>query len=108
LLWRHVAGLEEPRMPFDGPPFLSEAEVALIAAWIDGGARDAGGVVGAVSQGELRVEGILTARDAIDGGAFVVTSGTRVEDGYAVGEVYELRAEIAADGSVVATRLRAR
>jgi len=61
-----------------------------------------------IRQGGIRVEGNLTACNEIDGGAFVVTSATRVEDGYAVGQVYELVAEIAADGAVIATLLRAR
>jgi mono/diheme cytochrome c family protein len=108
LLWRHVAGLEEPRMPFDGPPWLDDDQIALIAEWIAQGARDANGVPSVAQPGELRVEGILTAEDEIDGGAFVVTGGTRVEDGFAVGGRYELRAEVGPDGSVIATRLRER
>lgn len=108
LFWRHVAGVEEPRMPFDGPPFLTDEEVTLIAAWIDGGARDATGQLQSARPGEFRVEGVLTDRNAIDGGAFVVTGGTRVDDGLAVGGVYELRASVAADGIVTAERLRAR
>jgi hypothetical protein len=108
LLYRHVAGLEEPRMPFDGPPWLSDAEVALIGEWIAQGARDAEGVPSAAVPGEFRVEGILTGEREIDGGAFVVTGGTRVEDGFAIGERYELRAEVGPDGTVIATRLRER
>lgn len=108
LLYRHVAGWEEPRMPFDGPPWLSEEEIALIREWIAQGARDADGMPSVAVAGEFRVEGILTAERAIDGGAFVVTGGTRVEDGFAIGGRYELRAEVGPDGTVVATRLRER
>lgn len=42
-VWRHVAGIETPRMPFDGPPFLEDNQIVLIERWIDGGARDAEG-----------------------------------------------------------------
>jgi mono/diheme cytochrome c family protein len=108
LLYRHVAGWEEPRMPFDGPPWLSDAEVALIGEWIAQGARDAEGVPSPGATGEFRIEGILTGEREIDGGAFVVTQGTRVEDGFAVGGRYELRAVVGPGGDVIATRLRER
>lgn len=35
---RRIRGSARPRMPLDGPPYLSEAEVALISRWIDAGA----------------------------------------------------------------------
>jgi mono/diheme cytochrome c family protein len=108
LLWRHVAGVEEPRMPFDGPPWLDDGQVALIREWIAQGARDADGVPSVAQPGEFRVEGILTGDREIDGGEFVVTGGTRVEDGFAIGGTYELRAEVRPDGTVIATRLRER
>jgi hypothetical protein len=42
-LVRRIRGQALPRMPFDGPPYLSEADIALIVAWIRQGARDAAG-----------------------------------------------------------------
>ena len=38
LLYRMIAGLEEPLMPRDGPS-LTTAEIAAVRAWIDGGAH---------------------------------------------------------------------
>jgi hypothetical protein len=38
LLYRVIAGLDEPLMPRDGPS-LSAAEIAAVRAWIDGGAH---------------------------------------------------------------------
>jgi len=38
LLYRMIAGLEEPLMPRDGPS-LSAAEIAAVRGWIDGGAH---------------------------------------------------------------------
>ena len=38
LLYRMVAGLDEPLMPRDGPS-LTRAEIAAVRAWIDGGAH---------------------------------------------------------------------
>ncbi len=37
---RRIKGESTPRMPFDGPPFLSAAEIASIEAWIAAGASD--------------------------------------------------------------------
>ncbi|MGK2924861.1 MAG: c-type cytochrome domain-containing protein [Lysobacterales bacterium] len=36
-LVRRVTGSSQPRMPMTGPPFLDEAEIALIERWVDGG-----------------------------------------------------------------------
>jgi uncharacterized membrane protein len=39
-LVKRVKGISSPRMPKDGPPWLSEKEIALIENWIAAGARD--------------------------------------------------------------------
>jgi hypothetical protein len=36
---RRLRGTSEPRMPLDGPPYLSEEEIARFEAWIAAGAR---------------------------------------------------------------------
>jgi hypothetical protein len=36
---RRLKGTSEPRMPFNGPPWLSDDEVALIEQWIAAGAK---------------------------------------------------------------------
>ncbi len=36
---RRIRGISVPRMPFDGPPFLTEEEIATIEEWIAAGAR---------------------------------------------------------------------
>lgn len=36
-LIRRIKGISEPRMPFDGPPYLDDAEVALIEQWVAAG-----------------------------------------------------------------------
>jgi len=33
-LIRRIKGISIPRMPFDGPPFLSDEQIATIEAWI--------------------------------------------------------------------------
>lgn len=108
-IWRHVAGIETPRMPFDGPPFLSDPEIALIAAWIDAGARDdEGGAARMPVGGSLRVEGILTAQGELDGARFTLAPGARIEDAPRIGGRYELRGTVGEDGTVTVHRLRAR
>ncbi|RME81187.1 MAG: hypothetical protein D6775_14245, partial [Caldilineae bacterium] len=39
-LVRRIKGEALPRMPFDGPPFLSDEQIALIVRWIAEGAPD--------------------------------------------------------------------
>ena len=39
-LVRRIRGDSTPRMPFDGPPFLSDEEIAKIVQWIKEGAPD--------------------------------------------------------------------
>ena len=35
---KRITGESTPRMPFDGPPFLDDAQIALFIAWIEAGA----------------------------------------------------------------------
>ncbi|HOV85105.1 MAG TPA: hypothetical protein PLM79_02010 [Syntrophobacteraceae bacterium] len=37
-LLKRIRGVSEPRMPYDGPPWLTEAEGAVIEGWIASGA----------------------------------------------------------------------
>lgn len=39
-LVKRITGESTPQMPFDGPPFLDDAQIALIVAWIEAGAPD--------------------------------------------------------------------
>lgn len=108
-LIRRVEGLSSPRMPFDGPPWLGEEEIALLRAWIDGGARSDNGTDAPMPVGgRIRLRGVLTAPDAIDGAAFIVTGGTRIDERPPVGGAAELRARVGPDGELLAERLRER
>ena len=57
LLYRMIAGLEEPLMPRDGPS-LSAAEIAAVRAWIDGGAHWDSGPTVAVAADRDAVEAL--------------------------------------------------
>ena len=108
-LLRRVRGLSRPRMPFDGPPWLDDADIALIERWIAGGARSTDGTPAPLPVGaRLRFEGRLTGQWAVDGQPFRVDGGTRIDKRPRVGDQVELRARIGTDGSIEATRLRRR
>lgn len=108
-LWRRVAGLSPKPMPLDGPPFLPAADVALIREWIAQGAKDAKGRPAKIPVGErIRLRGKLTGKYEIDGAPFVVDAGTDIEDRPRIGAQAEMRGVVQADGTVRATRFRAR
>lgn len=106
---RRIEGTALPRMPLDGPPWLSEAEIDLIRRWIAGGAMDAEGVPAPVPAGrEVRYRGVMTGPEEIDGLRFAVTGATRIDDRPAVGDEAEVRGVVTPAGGIEATRLRDR
>lgn len=108
-LWRRIVGLSDPRMPFDGPPWLPDEDIRLIRDWIAQGAPDDDGIAAPIPVGaQLRLRGVLTGEAEIDGAAFVIDARTRVDDQPRLGEQAEMRGVVQADGSVVATRFRDR
>ena len=106
---RRIEGTAQPRMPFDGPPWLEEAQIELIRRWIAEGARDAEGTPAPVPVGrEVRYRGVLTGPEEIDGIGFAVTPGTRIDDRPGVGQEAEVRGVVTEDGGIEATRFRDR
>ena len=106
---RRVEGLSKPRMPMDGPPWLSGAEIALLRDWIEGGAMDDEGNRALVPAGRsVRLRGVMTAENEIDGASFQLTPATELKDSPPVGGPAELRGVIAPDGGLIAERLRGR
>ncbi len=96
-------------MPFDGPPWLTPEQIMLLRDWIAGGAMDAAGQPAPVPVGaEVRYRGTITGPDEIDGLRFTITGATRIDDRPAIGQRAEVRGQVAADGSIIATRLRDR
>lgn len=107
-LLRRVRGQSLPRMPFDGPPWLSDEDIRLIEEWIRQGARGADGKPAPVPAGAaVRFEGTLTARWEVDGTPISV-EGARIDKAPRVGERVEVRGVVQPDGSVRATRIRRR
>jgi uncharacterized membrane protein len=106
---RAVRGQSRPRMPFDGPPYLSDEEIGLITAWIAEGARDPEGKAAPVPVGaRVRLGGKLTERWALDGLPLVVDKQTRIDKNPSVGNHVEVRGTVRDDGKIRATRIRSR
>lgn len=108
-LLRRIRGQARPRMPFDGPPYLSAEDTRLIEDWIAQGARSAEGQAAPLPVGAaIRLNGTLTARWQLDELPLQIGPGTRIDKAPAAGDAVELRGHIGADGRVVVERLRRR
>jgi len=108
-LVRRIRGQALPRMPFDGPPYLSEAEIRLIEDWIGQGARNTEGMPAPVPQGaRVRLHGRLTEFWRLDGLPLEVSRRTRIDKKPEPGDYVQVRGRLDADGGVVAQRIRRR
>lgn len=108
-LLRAVRGQARPRMPFDGPPYLSDDEIDLIEMWIAQGARDAEGRKATIPAGApVRLHGTLEPGWRLDGLELDVGSHTRIDKSLSTGDYVEVRGRLNANGSIVVERLRRR
>lgn len=108
-LIRRIRGESQPRMPYDGPPFLTQAEIRVINDWVAQGALDAHGKQVPVPAGmRVRLQGRLTGKWQLDGLDLVVDSGTRIDKRPRVGDYVEVRGSVRSDGRVHASRIRRR
>ena len=108
-LVRRIRGQARPRMPFDGPPYLAEAEIALIEQWIAHGARDSAGTPAPIPAGSrVRLLGRLVSPNRLDDLELVITRSTRIDKSPRAGDYVEVRGVIDADGRVVVERMRPR
>jgi mono/diheme cytochrome c family protein len=108
-LVRRIRGQARPRMPYDGPPYLTEEEIDLIVAWIEQGARDAEGRPAPVPLGaKLRLHGRLDEAGKLDGLALLIDARTRLDDAPRPGAYVQVRGRLDAGGQVRVERLRRR
>ena len=108
-LARRIHGIARPRMPFDGPPWLSEDEITLISQWIEQGARDNDGRQAPMPVGQpVRLHGRLTGRWSLDGLPLIVDSGTRIKKSPRPGDYVRVRGYVERDGRIYAERIRSR
>jgi mono/diheme cytochrome c family protein len=107
-LVRRIRGHARPRMPFDGPPWLDDAQIDLVVAWVADGARDVDGTPAPLPVGaELRLHGTWLEDGTLDGLPLDLV-GARIDDDARRGGYVEVRAVLAADGRVVVERMRGR
>lgn len=108
-LLRRIKGQARPRMPLDGPPYLSADDIELIETWIVQGARDAEGKPARATAGtRLRLHGTLDANGRLDGLVFSVPVGARIDKFPRPGDYVRLEGLLDASGKVVIERLRRR
>jgi len=108
-LLRRIRGQAQPRMPFDGPPYLDASEIALIEQWIADGARDSAGVPAPIPVGaRVRLHGQLIDRWQLDDLQLNITSQTRVDKNPGAGDQVRIRGRVKADGSIEVERIRSR
>ncbi|MEE8431087.1 MAG: c-type cytochrome domain-containing protein [Candidatus Desulfatibia sp.] len=108
-LVRRIRGQARPRMPFDGPPYLTDSEIRLIEDWVTQGARDFEGNPAAVPVGAtVRLHGILGPRWQLDGLDLIISPGTRIDKSPTPGDYVEVRGRLGVGGEVKVERLRRR
>ena len=108
-LLRRIRGQALPMMPFDGPPFLTDDEIALIEQWIADGARDSAGSPAPIPVGSrVRLHGRLVSSNRLDNLTLVITRSTRIDKSPRPGDYIEVRGTLDADGRVVVDRMRPR
>ena len=108
-LLRRIRGQARPRMPMDGPPYLSEDEIGLIEAWIAGGARNAEGQRAEIPSGaKVRLHGTLEARWRLESLNLDVRGETRIDKRPDAGDYVEVRGRLDRNGNVIVERVRTR
>lgn len=107
-LVRRIRGHAQPRMPFDGPPYLQDAAIDKIVAWIAAGAPDADGAPATVPVGaDVRLHGTWLTDGTLDG-LELDLAGARIDDDARRGGYVEVRAVLGANGRVLVERIRGR
>lgn len=108
-LLRRIRGQARPRMPFDGPPYLTDAEILSIEKWVVDGARDSAGNLAPVPAGHrLRLHGQLDNQWHLDGLPLEVTSSTRMDKNPQPGDYVRVRGRVREDGKITAERVTRR
>lgn len=108
-LLRRVQGHSRPRMPYNGPPWLSAEDTQLISEWIAQGARNAQGQPAPVPVGaKVRLGGTMDAQGRLDGLPLHIGPGARVEKMPRAGEGALVRGRVGDGGRVEVERVRGR
>ena len=105
-LYRRVIGHAKPRMPLNGPPYLSTPEIDQIAQWINDGARDANGNMAPdITGARIRIHGTLNKHWALNNLPLRVNSDTRIKKKTSTGSYAQVRGRIGVNAEVIADRI---
>lgn len=108
-LVRRIRGQALPRMPFDGPPYLSDDEIRLIEDWVAQGARDANGKPAPSPAGAtIRLHGTLQSGWRLDGLALAIDNHARIDKSPKPGDYVEVRGRLDETANVKVERIRRR
>lgn len=108
-LVRRIRGKARPRMPFDGPPYLTEGETLSIEQWVADGARDSAGLPAPMPTGyRLRLHGQLDNQWNLDGLPLTITNSTRIDKNPGPGDYVRVRGRVGADRKITAERITRR
>ena len=108
-LVRRIRGLSLPRMPFDGPPYLTDQEIRVITDWVAQEAPDTAGRKAPIPTGaRVRLQGRLTGRWSLDGLPLDVGAGTRIKKRVGIGSYVRVRGSVGRDGRIQVSRIEAR
>jgi mono/diheme cytochrome c family protein len=108
-LIRRIKGLSRPRMPFDGPPYLSQQQIRLLSDWVAQGAPDAEGRPAEMPVGRpVRLEGVLSGRWELDGLPLEIGPGARIKKRVGIGSYVRIRGRVGEHGRILVERIQAR
>lgn len=106
---RRIQGLSLPRMPFDGPPYLDDAEISVIETWIAAGATDSDGRIAPLPAGaRVRLGGTLTGQWLLDGLPLHVDTQSRIRESFRPGQRVQVRGWVDSAGNIRVDRIRSR
>lgn len=106
-LYRRVIGHAKPRMPFNGPPYLSGPEIERIGQWINDGARDAKGVVAPnITGARIRLHGTLNKQWSLNDLDLTINSNTRIKKNPGTGDYVRVRGRVGAKAEIIVDRIK--
>lgn len=108
-LVRRIRGQALPRMPFDGPPYLTEEQIALVERWVAEGAADERGKRAQIPVGRsVRLHGRVSDRWALDGLWLEISGASEFKNRVSTGDYVEVRGRVTGSGTVRVERIKKR
>lgn len=108
-LVRKIRGQSFPRMPMDGPPYLSDGEIGMIERWVALGAPDESGLPAPMPVGrKVRLRGRMSARSSLDGLLLDAGMFAAVKKKVSVDSYVEVRGRVTAGGGIAVEEIRKR